>query len=645
MTQLSSEKTTRSGAAKSGRIKAWTLLLLTAGVMAVQTPCEAKIKWKDVLGVLCTVGGVVSGATGNVPLGGALIGLQGTLLTSSAIIAGNTNVVTGPDVLPPGLLGLGSTDHSPAAIEAFLAMNCPDVPVAGTPGEQIFIQKANVVIGLGRQLRTAPPAVMSHILQQMSVALEDAGNAYDALGLTNELTQTQWDNFKLDCAADGVAPQLEENYLIACGLTPAQRFALNQDQAAQRSVLDHRIKYKPGTVLHQSAARFNTNNVGFVDLLHLPIGDASLSQPPTGTGVHVQLSSTVGSLGGVKIELPSVTEWNGYWSELDANDALPAGAFVESSATGDVFGSITNGPIGSWRMTKLGTSNYMVTADFSPVGATQVTLMIFNGTNLVYTGSGQSGPLCFVNGCVSDDHWGRPTTKPGFGGALTLRGPKDITIGTSLVVGDRIAIVPDSTPLITSFSSVSVIASGVPSITITNETTPASRIYPGPKWLVLGIPGFTGGCFPGFGICSFSPFPYPDTTPVLFSYQNGLTMEFTAEQSNATNVFTVANELTLDEDTARDLGFAALKIRPGQYPVDFSQNPFGTVHLDSEAKSITLTLEATGLVNISWPCDGERVLQIADSVTGPWIDAPVQVMKLRESPSLPSRYYQVKSSK
>lgn len=643
-----SDKVRQRQRLSGGRLRAWTLLAMTAGVLAVQTPCEAKIKWKDVLGVVCTVGGVGVGLTGHVEVGVALIGLQGTLLGSSAIIANNPDIPVGPDVTPAGILGTGSTAHSTEAMQAFLVMNCPNVPVAGTPAEQNFIQKANVVITLGRQLRTLTnqPTAAAAVLQQMSVALDQAGNAYEALGLDYAVTQTQWDDFKLDCAADGIAPQLEENYLIACGLTPAQRLALNQDQAAQRSVLDHRIKYKPGTVIHQAAARFNTNNVGFADLLHVPVGGATVSQPATG-GVQVQLAST-GGASGVKIELPNVLEWNGYWSDLDADDSLPVGAYIESVATGDALGSVTNGPLGSWRMTKLGTTNYQVTADFSVLGAAHVTVMVFNGSNLVATAGGLSGPLCIVNGCVSDDHWGRPTTKPILGGALTLRGPKDVTLSNGArCVGDRIAIVPEGAPLITSFSSVSVSASGVPSLHITDETTPAARMYPGPRWLTLGIPGFAGGCFPGWGICSISPFPFPDGAPVLFSYPGGnsLTLEFTSAQTGATNVFTVAQPITLDDDTARSLNFSKVEIRPGQYAVDYSKNPFGTVQLDIAAETVSLTLDSTGMVNVTWPADGERVLQISDSVTGPWVDAPVQTMRLRESPTLPSRYYVVKSSK
>ena len=232
-------------------------------------------------------------------------------------------------------------------------------------------------------------------------------------------------------------------------------------------------------------------------------------------------------------------------------------------------------------------------------------------------------------------------------GTLTLRGPKDINVGTSFVVGDRISIVPESVPVIIALRSVSITAAGVSALTITNETTPAGRIYPGPRWIVLGISTYTGSCFPGYGICSFSPFGNPDATPVLLSHPSGggLTLEFVSQPSSVGSVFTIAQEMSLDDEITRDLGFAKAKIRPGSYPVDFSKNPFGTVQLGLATEDVSIAPTADGHIEINWPADGEKVLQTAATLTGPWTDVPVQTMKLRESPSLPSRYYTVKSSK
>jgi hypothetical protein len=512
-------------------------------------------------------------------------------------------------------------------------MVCPNVPVAGTPAQQQFIVKANVVIALGRELHMATNSTTaSGIVQEMSVALEAAANAYEALGLSDELTQTQWDDFKLDCV-DGVAPTLEENYLIACGLTAVQRAALNQDQSAQRSVLDHRIKYKPGTVLHQASALLNTNNVGFADLLHQPIGDCTVSAPANGDGVQLQWGSAaggLGGLGGVNITLPGVVSWDGYWSDLDPNDMLPVGAFVESSATGDAFGAITNGPLGSWRIRKINHDThprYAVTADFSPVGASNVTVLVFNGTNLVASVPGLSGDLCTVNGCVSDDHWGRPLTKPGFGGSLTFRDPREIRFpnSTAFVVGDRISILPESSPPITSLTSITITASGVPSLTITNESVSASSVRPLIRWITIGVPGVFGGCFPGFGICSFNPTRFPDSTAVMLTEDHGLKLEFLSDQSSAATVFSVTQPVELDVEAAHDFGFAKFRILPGQYPVDFSQNPFGTVHLDTAAEDLALVPTTGDQYEINWANDGVRVLQETSDVGGVWTDVPVQV--------------------
>lgn len=651
-TTLNSSQTKRRTTRRfTGRLKTWTMLALTAGVIAAQTPAEAKIKWKHVLGIIATVGGVGVGLGGHPEIGVALIGLQGKLLTTAAIIANDTNIVTGPDVTPLGFRGLGSPTPSPAAMDAMLAMNCPDVPVVGTPNEQFFIQKANVFIALGRDFRAATnPVVQSDLLQQMSAALVEAADAYSALGLTNEVTQADWDAFKLDCV-DGVAPAIEEDYLIACGLNPAQRAALNQFQSKQTTKMDYRVRLRPDDAIRRAAALLNRHNVGFADLLHEPIGDATLTEVAGAGGVQVDFGpggGGAGGLAGVSITLPDVQSWDGYWSELDAGDTLPVGAFVESRATGLTLGSTGNGPLGSWRMTKLGTTNYAVTADFSPLGASNFTVMVFNGTNLVHTATNQNGNLAFVNGCVSDDHWGRPTPKPVLGGALTLRGPKDIQLGSgAFAVGDRISIVPENVPTILSFRSVSIVASGVPSLTLTNQTIPTASLRPLPiRWLRLGVMGTFGGCFPGSGYCTLIPIWGLDTTPVMLTHNNGLKLEFLESNTALSNVFNVSQPVSLADEDAQHFGYGTMKIRPGNYPVDYSVNPFGTVHLNVEAKDITMSPVVNGVSIINWMCDGVRVLQESENPTGPWMDMDVQVQTPTVSvthPTRPKRFFRVRS--
>jgi hypothetical protein len=162
---------------------------------------------------------------------------------------------------------------------------------------------------------------------------------------------------------------------------------------------------------------------------------------------------------------------------------------------------------------------------------------------------------------------------------------------------------------------------------------------------VIGVPGFAGGCFPGFGICSFNPNQISDSTAVMLTQSNGLNLEFLTAQADATNIFTVAEAIPVDVDGAHDLGVATLNILPGKYPVDFSQNPFGTVHLNTTAADISIAPTSDGLMQINWPADGVKVLQTAASLNGPWTNLPVQVLDYRESPTLPSRYYNIKSSK
>ena len=189
---------------------------------------------------------------------------------------------------------------------------------------------------------------------------------------------------------------------------------------------------------------------------------------------------TVGNLGssgqdGVSLALDNVAGWAGHWQPLDPADALPAGAYLQSEIVGTA-GTTANGPLGSWRLTKEGTGSYAVTADFSPLGASTVTLMVYNGAILVATLTGQSGALANVNGCVDDDHWGNPTPTwpdglPGrWGGALTFRDPRTFAFsGSASVQGDRLVILPEGGTDVSSLSETRLLASGIPLITLDEE--------------------------------------------------------------------------------------------------------------------------------------------------------------------------------
>jgi hypothetical protein len=199
---------------------------------------------------------------------------------------------------------------------------------------------------------------------------------------------------------------------------------------------------------------FCPNPISYHGLAHCPAGDAAVT---------------------VSIDLPDVSHWEARWAPLDPSDSLPVGAFVRSAIFGSA-GTISNDLLGSWKLEKLGSNDFGVTANFSPMGATTVTAQIYNGETLVTTVPGQTGEFVRVNGCVDDDHWGNPTPAgpfglPGkFGGALTFLGPRqfDFADGTS-ATGDRLVILPDGAPTVHSLSKAMVVAKDIPSIDIEYE--------------------------------------------------------------------------------------------------------------------------------------------------------------------------------
>ena len=215
------------------------------------------------------------------------------------------------------------------------------------------------------------------------------------------------------------------------------------------------------------------NPTTYKGLRHCPAGAAALAVTPGGP-LHV---SNIGSSGqdGVAIELPGVSHWEARWAPLDPTDSLPVGAFVRSAIFGSA-GTVTNSLLGSWRLIKLGSNDYGVTANFDPMGAATVTAQIYDGDTRVTEFPGLTGQFVRVNGCVDDDHWGNPTPSgpfglPGkFGGALTFLAPRQFTFSNgSSATGTRLVILPDGAPPVSSLSKAMVVAKDIPNIEIDYE--------------------------------------------------------------------------------------------------------------------------------------------------------------------------------
>ncbi|MCX6878272.1 MAG: thrombospondin type 3 repeat-containing protein [Verrucomicrobia bacterium] len=214
-------------------------------------------------------------------------------------------------------------------------------------------------------------------------------------------------------------------------------------------------------------------------LEHTGLGGAAMSVAQTTGNLDV---AGLGSSGqdGIAVALTNARTWGAHWQPLDPTDALPVGAAVRSEIHGTA-GTVANGLLGFWNLAKTGPGNYEVSADFSGMGAATVTLQLYSGENLVVAVPGLSGVLGFINGCVDDDHWGNPTPSgpsglPGpWGGALTFLDPRLFVFPPSggglpgYVVCDRIVVLPEGGPAVSSLSKATVTTVGIPQISIDQE--------------------------------------------------------------------------------------------------------------------------------------------------------------------------------
>jgi hypothetical protein len=179
---------------------------------------------------------------------------------------------------------------------------------------------------------------------------------------------------------------------------------------------------------------------------------------------------------GVGIALNGAYSFDGNWLPLDPSNALPVGAYVQSQLIGTA-GTVTNGLLGSTTVTKAGTSNYVMSADFSPIGASTRTVQVWNGSNLVAQVTGQSGPTVATFGIFPDSwHWWTyitPWNWPwDWDPCDGCDQPSSISItisGGPTVMGNKILTIPEGGVVGGSVFAGQILAASIPSITITDE--------------------------------------------------------------------------------------------------------------------------------------------------------------------------------
>src|ERR1039458_5320272 len=110
-------------------------------------------------------------------------------------------------------------------------------------------------------------------------------------------------------------------------------------------------------------------SVVYQGLTNTSVGSAIIAnQLDHGSNTADFAVSNLGSSGqdGVSIALPSnLSALEVHFQALDISNTLPVGAYVQEQMIGTFTGA-TNGQWGTLTMTKTGTGNYVVSADYSP---------------------------------------------------------------------------------------------------------------------------------------------------------------------------------------------------------------------------------------------------------------------------------------
>ena len=195
--------------------------------------------------------------------------------------------------------------------------------------------------------------------------------------------------------------------------------------------------------------------------------------------------SNLGSSGqdGVAIAMPSnLTALQVHWQALDSGNTLPVGAYIREQLVGTDEG-ITDGVLGTVTVTKecavCNGTNYLVSADFAPIGAGAYTVQAYlNGV--------LAGQATNLNGAslAAMDAW--PESADSEGGIPVCTGSFDfgtnavaVFLGgaTSAVTCDHLYITPENVTLESAPTALQIVASQVPVVTIASENE--SLLYQG----------------------------------------------------------------------------------------------------------------------------------------------------------------------
>ena len=225
----------------------------------------------------------------------------------------------------------------------------------------------------------------------------------------------------------------------------------------------------------------NSPCIAFDGLQHCALGNATLNVTS-----NKLIVGNLGSSGqdGVRIALGNGVGWNAQLEPLDPDGTLPVDASIQVQAIGTA-GVITNGLLASVQLTKTGSTNTAITADFSPLGASTFTLRAYTNGNCLAgeltgltNGSQISAMSCpgwlkdawdWVKVNVPTIHvFKRSDTSGGFGPIFVFDPPQALLTFT-----------PEGGAEVGSVTAAQILASQIPSITITNENLTVAEVWSG----------------------------------------------------------------------------------------------------------------------------------------------------------------------
>jgi hypothetical protein len=222
-------------------------------------------------------------------------------------------------------------------------------------------------------------------------------------------------------------------------------------------------------------------SVSYAGLTPTPVGNALIANQ-LDHGSNTLVVSNLGSSGqdGVDFALPSNSPGlDVVWQSLEQSGTLPVGAYLQERLVGTANG-VTNGLLGTITMAKncavCGGSNWVVSADFSPIGATTYTVQAYRSGALVAQATGQPGaalatcPIYGDSGCIPLP----PILKGGWD--WPDPGPFLNIAGSAAVQCDHLYITPENVKGSTALTDMQLTASQVPSLTLTAVAASPLRV-------------------------------------------------------------------------------------------------------------------------------------------------------------------------